>query len=114
MEDNKSHFLKLIDYEFNNLSDYEKYFKTNKEYLDSVYKMCLNAARRGFYSMGTFVTFRYNDPDKDHLVKYFKDLNFNVELYEPGLIKGEKREPTEEELKRAPYRHYALMLDWRE
>lgn len=115
MEDNKfqkAYNLKLISDEFNNLSDYEKYVKTNKEYLDSIYNSCLNAAKRGSYSTGIFTTFRYNDPNKEHLIKYFKDLYYKVELFEPGLIKGEKKEPTEEELRIAPYRQYILMLRW--
>jgi hypothetical protein len=78
----------------------------------NVYKDCLNAAKRGSYSIGIFTTFRYNDPDKEHLIKYFKDLYYKVELFEPGLIKGEKKEPTEEELRFAPYRQYILMLRW--
>ena len=92
MEDNKfqrAYNLKLISDEFNNLSDYEN-------------------------STGIFTTFRYNDPNKEHLIKYFKDLYYKVELFEPGLIKGEKKEPTEEELKNAPYRQYLLMLNWEE
>lgn len=110
----KAYNLKLISDEFNNLSDYEKYVKTNKEYLDSIYNNCLNAAKRGSYSTGIFTTFRYNDPNKEHLIKYFKDLYYKVELFEPGLIKGEKKEPTEEELRISPYRQYILMLRWDE
>ena len=115
MEDNKfqrAYNLKLIADEFNNLSDYDKYVKTNKERLDSIYNMCLNAAKRGSYLIRTFTTFRYDDPDKEHLIKYFKELYYKVELTEPGLIKGEKKEPTEEELRIAPYRQYILTLRW--
>ena len=116
MEDNKfqrAYNLKLISDEFNNLSDYEKYVKTNKEYLDGIYNNCLKAAKRGSYSTGIFTTFRYNDPTKEYLIKYFKDLYYKVELFEPGFGPGLiKKEPTEEELRVAPYRQYILMLSW--
>lgn len=116
MEENKiqrAYNLKLISDEFNNLSDYEKYVKTNKEYLNGIYNNCLNAAKRGSYSTGIFTTFRYNDPDKENLVRYFISLGYKVELFEPGLIKGEKKEPLDEELKINPYRQYILMINWK-
>lgn len=117
MEENKvqrAYNLKLIADEFNKLSDYDRYVKIHQESLNNIYQMCLNAAKDGRYSTGVFVTFRYNDPDKNHLIKYFEKLYYKVELYEPGLIKGEKKEPTEEELRNAPYRQYILMLMWDE
>ncbi len=112
-EKGKAYNLKLIADSFNKLSDYEKFIKTNKEYLDGVYNKCLDLAKNGGYSLVTSVTFRYNDPNKEHLIKYFKNLLFEVDLYEPGLFKGEKKEPSEEELKNAPYRYYMLMLSWK-
>ena len=104
--------LKLIADKFNKLSDYEQYVSKNKDFLERIYQGCLERAKDGRYSTSIFVTYRYNDPDKNHLIKYFENLYYKVELYEPGLIKGEKKEPTEEELKIAPFRQYALMLRW--
>ena len=115
MEENKiqrAYNLKLIADKFNKLSDYEKYVSKNKDFLERIYQKCLNAAKDGRYSTDVFVTYRYNDPDKNHLIKYFEKLYYKVELYEPVLIEGEKNEPTEEELKIAPYRQYVLNLKW--
>ena len=108
----RAYNLKLIADEYNKLSDYEKYIDTHKDRLDNIYHACLAAAKKGSYSTGIFVTFRYNDPDKEYLVKYFKDLKYDVDLFEPGLINGEKAEPTEYELQQTPYRQYMLMLKW--
>ena len=111
-EPSKSYNLKLIADEYNKLSDYEKFKKNNKEKLLGIYNQCVEAAARGRYSTGTFMTYRYNDPEKELMVKYWTDLGYNSELYEPGLIKGEKKELTKEELISAPYRHYLLFISW--
>jgi len=115
MIDNKyqrAYNLKSVADKFNELSDYKKYVETNQDSLNDIFKKCYNAAKNGRYSLGIFTTFRYNDPNKEYLVKYFKDLKYKAELFEPGLIKGEKHEQTEEELRVAPYRQYILMLSW--
>ncbi len=108
----RAYNLKLIADEFNNLSDYEKYIKTSKKQLDDIYQQCINAASNGIYSIGIFITFRYNSPNKEYIIKYFKDLYYDVELYEPGLINEKKYNPSIEELEKNPYRQYILMLKW--
>ena len=104
--------LRLVAEAFNELSDYEKFVRLNKDYLDSLYDSCMEIAKKGGYRFATFRTFRYDDPDKEHLVEYFKKAGYKVELYEPGLIKGERFEPSEEDVKTNPYRYYTLILDW--
>jgi hypothetical protein len=112
IKERNSQTLKRIADEFNNLSDYEKYVKTHKKNLDRIYESCMDVAKRGCYRLITSATFHHESPDKEHIVKYFKELGFKPELYEAGLIQGEKHEPTKEELQRAPYRYYTLVLNW--
>ena len=115
MEDIKqtASYLTSIANKFNEKSDYEKYVYINKEFLNNTYDSCLNAAKKGEYEVLVCMTFRYDDPNKEHLIKYFKDLGFEAELYEPGLIKDSKKIPTIEELKIAPIRRYTLHLSWK-
>lgn len=113
IEISKSYNLKLIADSYNKLSDYEKFKKNKRECLLNIYKNCIESAKRGSYSYGTFVTYRYDDPEKEFMIQYWKDLGYETELYEPGLIKGEKNEPSEEELKTAPYRYYTLIISWK-
>ena len=112
-KEQNSQTLKRIADEFNNLSDYEKYIKTNREVLEKIYRRCLDSAKCGQYSLITSATFHYKSPNKEHIVEYFKKLGFKADLYEAGLIKGEKHEHSKEELQRAPYRYYTLMLNWK-
>ena len=106
-------YLTSVANKFNEKSDYEKYVYINEEFLNNTYDSCLNAAKKGNYEVLLRMTCRYDDPDKEHLIKYFKDLGFEVELYEPGLIKGSKKIPTIEELRMAPFRNYILHLSWK-
>ena len=97
--------LKIIADNYNNLSDYQKFINKNKEngLFDRIEKNIKECAECGLYDINIYVNFRYDDPEKNYIVKYFSELGFNAELVEPSQAP---------ELKIANYRVYVLHLNW--
>ena len=102
--------LKCIADNFNGLSAYEQYIskESNKKAFNNILKECLRFAKEGCYSIGTFCTFRYDDPSKEFYKKYFKDLGYEIEMID--------RRAVEEHIcdyEKSPYRWYYVKISWK-
>ena len=100
--------LKKTADEFNSLSDYEKFLnrESNIKMLNNLMEQCERSAKTGSAGICQFLTYRYDDPDKEHLVKFFTELGYMVKIEENG------KPFISDDYVNAPYRCYKLFINW--
>lgn len=93
---------------FNALPAYEKFLKTESsiKMLNRITEAAEEAAKKGCAGTVKFLTYRYDDPNKDFVVKFFKELGYKVTLEEEG------KPHINPDYKNVPYRQYKLIINW--
>lgn len=104
---NPDYFKKIAD-DYNRMTNYERFChnETERGSFENIDKMIETAAKAGRYTTGILMAFRYDDPEKEYWVKYYKAMGYkNVELVELPNQSSD--------LKSVPYRSYNLILSWK-